>query len=316
LLKLIDIHSHCLSGGRSAAAVADDLLRLSGEGLERLMLIMSPAFTRSPEEIASLYPEVARDVAARSDDFELSFGLKLLDALGPRRDLVAPYLAFHTYFPEVARGGDTAPVRAILDELDGTVAGLKIHYFVLGPDDPMARHFGMGQWDQGRFDTFTDALLAEARERELPAVIHVDLRDAGPSFVNLVRPYSDLTLCLCHFGYSRRLCAEVLEELPWLVTDMSGIELHQSMYERLPAYHEFVTRFAGRVLYGSDQYVCDTAALQGAWRLVDALELAPEVDEQVRYANAERFLRRESLRSGVSLRSRPAALRPAAGSGT
>ncbi|MDQ1490921.1 MAG: hypothetical protein QOJ23_3435 [Actinomycetota bacterium] len=301
-MKIIDIHSHCVSGSRPAADVAGDLLRLADHGLERLMVIMAPAFGRSQEEIAALFPEVARDVAARSDDFELSFGLKLLDALGPRRDLVAPYLAFHTYFPEVARGGGIGPVRAVLDELDGVVAGLKLHYFALGPDDPMVRHFGVTDWDQARFDAFTAALLAEAREREIPAVVHVDLRDAGPAFVDLVRPYSDVALCLCHFGYSRRLCAEVLEELPWLVTDMSGIELHQSMYERLPAYHEFVTRFAGRVLYGSDQYVCDTAALQGAWGLLDALELGVEVDEQVRYANAERFLRRESRRSGVSFR--------------
>ena len=300
-MKIIDIHSHCVSGSRSAADVAGDLLRLADDGLERLMLIMAPAFGLSQEEIAGLYPEVAQEVAGRSDDFELSFGLKLLDALGPRRDLVAPYLAFHTYFQDVARGGGIEPVRAVLDELDGVVAGLKLHYFVLGPDDPMVRHFGVRDWDQVRFDAFTRALLAEARERELPAVVHVDLRDAGTAFVDLVRPFSDLTLCLCHFGYSRRLCAEVLEELPWLVTDMSGIELHQSMYERLPAYRDFVTRFAGRVLYGSDQYVCDTAALQGAWRLVDALELADDVDEQVRYANAERFLRRAN-RAGLSLR--------------
>lgn len=290
-MKIIDIHSHCLSGGRTADEVAAGLLSLAADGLERLMVIMAPAFGRSPDEIASMYPPVAQEVAARSDDFELSFGLKVLDALGPRRDLIVPYLAFHGLFPEVVRGGGTEPARAVLDELGDTVGGLKLHYFRFASTDPMAQHFGGGHWDQDRIDAFTADLLAEARRRELPAVIHVDLRDAGRSFVDLVRPFSDLRLCLCHFGYSRRLCAELLDELPWLVTDMSGIELHRSMYDRLPAYHTFVSAYAGRVLYGSDQYICDTAELHQAWALLDALKLDDEVDEQVRYANAAAFLR-------------------------
>lgn len=289
-MKLIDIHSHCLSGGRTAAEVAAGLLSLAAEGLDRLMVIMAPPFYRSAEELVEMYPPVAQEVAARSDDFELSFGLKVLDALGPRRDLILPYLSFHTYFPEVVRGGGMAPVRAALDELGDTVGGLKLHYFRFAPTDPMAQHFGRGHWDQDRIDAFTTDLLAEARRRELPAVIHVDLRDAGRSFVDLIRPFSDLALCLCHFGYSRRLCADLLDELPWLVTDMSGIELHQSMYDRLPAYNKFISGYADRVLYGSDQYICDTAELRGAWALLDALELDDEVDERVRHTNAAAFL--------------------------
>ncbi|MEW6475721.1 MAG: amidohydrolase family protein [Actinomycetota bacterium] len=301
MTPVIDIHTHCLSGGRTADEVAQGLLSLNEEGLARLLLIMSPPFSRNPEEMVAMYPDVARHVAARSDDFEVPFGLKVFDALGPRRSLVTAYIGFHTYFPDVARGAPFEPVRAVLDELGDVVGGLKIHYFRPAPDHPMAQQFGGGAWDQDRFDAFTVRVLAEARERQLPAVIHVDLREGGRAFVDLIRPFSDVTLCLCHFGYSRRLCGELLEELPWLVTDMSGIELHASMYARLPAYHDFVTRFPDRVLYGSDQYICDTAELRKAWDLVDALELSDDVAEQVRYGNAERFLRQEP-HPGVSRR--------------
>ena len=287
---VIDIHAHSVSGGLSAETVAKGLIDLRSEGLARLLLIMSPPFFRTTGEIAAMYPEVAQEVARRSDDFELSFGVKVLDALGAHRDLVTAYIGFNTYFPEVAHGAPFEPVRDVLDDLSDVVGGFKIHYFRHAPDHPMARHFGGAAWNQDRFDAFITRLLIEARERSLPAVIHVDLRDGGRPFVELLRPFSDLHLCICHFGYSRRLCGELLDELPWLVTDMSGIELHASMYQRLGAYHDFVTRYAERVLYGSDQYVCDSAELRRAWRLVDALELADDVDELVRYGNAERFL--------------------------
>lgn len=292
-VPIIDVHVHCLSGEHSAAGVACELTALGRDGLDAMVLIMSPTFDMTTRQLADMYPPEAQPVSQRSHAFELPFGQEVIDHLDEPA-LVLPFLAVQTYLPMLMAGGDLDDCMALVEQqLRTPLAGLKVHYFgtQIGPI-LLERQYGMSpdSWDQDRFDGFVQGYVDIAAARDLPIVVHVDLREARQGFVELVSAHPGLQVCLCHLGYSRRLCAEVLEELPALVTDLSGIELHRNMWERLDAYGRFVADHADRVLFGSDQYIGDPEALRASWDLMGSLGLEPEVELRVRAENARRFL--------------------------
>ncbi|MDP1818601.1 MAG: amidohydrolase family protein [Acidimicrobiales bacterium] len=304
-MRIIDVHAHCLSGTASAAQVAASLTGLHDEGLEALLLIMAPVLDMSTKELADMYPPEAQDISQISLEFELPFGQEVMDHLQDPT-FIRPLLALQTYLPLLMAGGDLDDCMARVDEeLRVPLAGLKVHYFgtQIGPSLLSTMYGSAAAWDQDRFDEFMHGYVDLAAVRGLPVVVHVDLREAYDGFVDLVRSHPSVPVCLCHFGYSRRLCSMVLEELPDLVVDMSGIELHRSMWERLDAYRSFITEHAERVLFGSDQYIGAPDRLRRSWDLVDALELPEHVEERLRWRNASRFLQGREAASPAGPRS-------------
>lgn len=292
--RVVDVHVHCVSGPHGAAEVAAELDALARDGLDALVLIMSPTFDMTTRQLADMYPPEAQPVAQRSHAFELPFGQAVIDHLEDP-GIVLPFLAVQTYLPKLMAGGDLDDCMAGAEaQLRTPLAGLKVHYFgtEIGPM-LLERQYGMSPsaWNQDRFDAFVHGYVGIAAERGLPIVVHVDLREARRGFLDLLAAHPGVDACLCHLGYSRRLCAEVLAEMPGLLTDLSGIELHRNIWDRLPDYRRFVEDHRDRVLFGSDQYIGDPEALRATWSLLGALELAPDVEEAVRVGNAERFLR-------------------------
>lgn len=287
-MRIVDVHVHSASGDHDAAEVARHLDGMRREGLEALVLIMSPTLGRTRQEIADMYPPEGQPVSQASHAFELSFGQDVIDRL-EEPSLVRPFLGVQTYLPALMAGGDLDDCMALVDaELRVPLAGLKVHYFgpEVGPGLLERMQPGSAPWDQDRFDQFVHDYVGIAAARGLPVVVHVDLREARRGFVDLIRAHPSVRACLCHLGYSRRLCAEVLAELPGLATDISGIELHKSMWERLVAYRDFITAHTDRVLFGSDQYIGAPGPLRASWELVTALGLDADVEDRLRWRNA------------------------------
>jgi hypothetical protein len=289
-MRLIDAHSHAANGGKAPAALATELAQLQCQALDHLVLIMSPNFGYTTAELQNMYPPEGQTIAQRSDLLELRLGVEVAEHL-VETEVLLPFLGFQTFFRRAMAGESYDEVRATIAEHEGFIRGFKLHYFRPGQGTSVTERLVGSIWDQDRFDRFADWIVGEAVERDLPVLVHVDLRDAMDPFLDLIRSHPGARICLCHLGYSRRLCAVALDELPDPVTDISGIPLHAAMATRLDDYREFITAFSDRVLYGSDQYLGDLPALGRAWQLVEELKLDQPAADAVRLGNARRFLR-------------------------
>lgn len=286
LRPLVDVHVHSVSGDGDAGAAASGIDALVDERLVAFFALLAPDFGWSPTAMRGFFPPESSELAARSAEVELRFGM---DVRARLRDpgVCKVFLSFHPFLPRLMAGADVEVAVAEIDRW--TPDGLKIHYFDEPHDFLDVYRSPKGDWSEARQHALVRLLFTEARRRSLPVVVHVDLRTSWDGIVSVIEQFPDVPTCICHLGYSRRRCAELLDRYPWLVTDLAGIGLHEHLIENHEDYRAWILERPQRVLFGSDRYLGALRELRQSWDILDVLQLGDDVDAAVRYGNASRF---------------------------
>jgi hypothetical protein len=283
---LADVHVHSVSGDADAADAAAGIDALVDEGLTELFALLAPNFGWPPDAMRHFFPPESAELAARSAEVELPFGLAVRERL---RDpsVMKVFLSFHPFLPHLMGG---APVDDAVAEIDRWQPdGLKLHYFDEPHDFLSVYRSADGRWHPARQHELVRRLFGEARRRDLPVVVHVDLRRSWDGIAAVVEEFDDVATCICHLGYSRTRCADFLDRYPWLVTDLSGIGLHEHLLQQPDQYRSWILERPQRVLFGSDRYLGAVPDMRRSWDILDVLALGEDVDAAVRHGNASRF---------------------------
>ena len=75
----------------------------------------------------------------------------------------------------------------------------------------------------------------------------------------------------------------------WLVTDLSGIGLHEHLLQQPERYRAWILERPEQVLFGSDRYLGAVPDMRRSWDILEVLDLGDDVGAAVRHGNARRF---------------------------
>lgn len=283
---IADVHVHSVSGDVDAATAAALVDGLVDDGLTTMFALLAPDFGWPLEMMRRFFPPESVDLAARSAAVELPFGLAVKERL---RDpsVMKVFLSFHPFLPRLMAG---APIDDAAAEIERwRPEGLKVHYFDTPHGFLDLYRSADGGWEPSLQHALVRRLFSEAEARDLPVVVHVDLRRSWDGMAAVVEEFPDVPTCICHLGYSRARCADFLARYPWVVTDLSGVGLHEHLVQQPESYRAWILERPERVLFGSDRYLGAIPEMRRSWDILELMQLGDDVDAAVRRGNASRF---------------------------
>ncbi len=99
----------------------------------------------------------------------------------------------------------------------------------------------------------TSLLIENASSRDMCVLIHIDLRKYGEFVEEMIKSHPLTNFNIAHFGFSRRAIAPLLEKYDNCYTDLSSLI---PFIKKAPGvYKEFIERYQGRILFGSDTLI-------------------------------------------------------------
>ncbi len=246
-----------------AALVSATLTELRREGLERLW-VYAHVIPLDREEyrqrLARLpIPEFHRytgpDVEDSFDETQVFAG-SLVD--GPEIDVIP---MVHAVAPPVA------------ERLNDILATTQVAAVKLVHD-----HDLLGE-DQHRLEAQHTEVLARLAAAGVPAIVHLDLRRSEEWIRRVLAEYPGLVLTIAHLGYARSRLGPLLDEFPHLLTDVANLASH--MEAQPDSYRQFLDRYAGRVVFGSDAFLGDLSGIRRHAEAIEGLGLSPAAEDSL-----------------------------------
>lgn len=99
----------------------------------------------------------------------------------------------------------------------------------------------------------TSLLIESAASQDMCVLIHIDLRKYGEFIEEMIKSHPLTNFNIAHFGFSRHAIAPLLEKYDNCYTDFSSLT---PFIKKAPGvYKEFIERYQGRILFGSDALI-------------------------------------------------------------
>jgi len=215
-------------------------------GLKGMSLIIIGHYPSSLERFLELVPRAYQETFEKSFfDEGLGFQISIVQQLNDV--MVFPYLD--------CRFVDT-PDSNLTRFYEAGFKGLKVLYI---PDED--HEFGVIGWKQffGRSETESQRLIIRMIEQAFnfgwPIIFHANLRRYADVVKEILQANPGCPFIIPHFGFSRKIMAEFMEQFDFCYTDFSSL-LH--FMERNPkSYLDFITTFQDRILFGTDAFLGD-----------------------------------------------------------
>ncbi len=275
--EIIDVHMHCFTGPRHAAAVARDLETLRRNGLRHMVVAGLVNTCLDAKDIWKLMPDY---VATRGDThFHEADDLLELTRLSDR--VIVPFVDTRYLWgdvPTLLRG-----------HVEQGFRGIKGIYLPDNENDlgvgnvPDAFGGTLEQYHRREWDIFS-----YAQAHDLPLLYHMDARRYGDVMTALLDDFPRVRVDFAHLGIGRKAFSKILDRYPHVYTDIAALLPY--MRENPASYRDFIVHYRDRVCFGSDVFLYRADAVLDYISVVRELKLPEEIEADVFSGNPRRFL--------------------------